>query len=488
MSPESTKARKYTLFPIVLFCAVWFIPVAMTLLQYDVGVVSYAVLFAGGVTAGAIMLEQKHVLVGMPFLALLAPTGGLYELLGFSVSLTDWIIIVLSAPPLYRIALGKSLFQRGYHKLTSSYLLVLSCVFIFSLSFNILLGNLESLSAIYYLWCYFLIYYYFQRHCFGSEEWSSILLAWIISASLASVILIDAFFRGILLINFSIDPEQIKDTQSMQDLFRASYYYPGLHFIVGALASALFVWIFLCKERFFITVMALVAFLLMVAALVVMVNKTAIFAAFGTVILMLLLFARRYSAEHFFWMVVVLAISSLFISSGLQLFFPDLELFDARMGTHGTFFVRTQVWLSALNEFFQRPSAILFGMGPQFIESGSQDIASLFKSAYDTGGLEGALDSTWLTVLVELGIVGFVIVVLVFRLALRRLNCVERYSQIHATNKSVFLIVYASLLFLMFAFTTQAIGYAKVSWFAFTILLISLSYRPWPWPADNKRS
>lgn len=469
-------------FALVIFGALWSILVGMTLLGVSQAIISVATQFASLLCFGIMIKYPSTTLIGLPFFALLAPVGGFLKLAGLSAVVTDWLMVGIGfyVAVFYRGRVGKA--EAGFTRGSiDKYLQLMILVYLISCLVGWGLGSLISLAPLYYLLVYFLIYYYYSRFSGTYANQQTVLDAWCLASVLGAAILLHAFWGGRVLVNFSTDDADITvDRFSIEYLFQATYYYAGFHFIIGMLSSGLMVRFIFSRESLRIKVLIILALMIFFTVMAVTINKTAIVAALMSFIVaygMIAVRLGRINVLVVFLLPLVLLYFIYFLSDQFgSILYESSDQYIFSVTSASSFLVRLEVWTNALLELFRNPWFIPFGLGPNAIENGNQEISELFKISRATGGLEGALDSTWLTYLVEFGVFGFLLIIGIFyRCAVNLIYALRNMSEDQVVSP-VFVMSFAGLVYLVFAFISQSLGYTKISWLPFQMLLIVSAY------------
>ena len=473
-----TSYQKILTFIVILWC----LPTALTLIDYSPALIQNATLIVGLITLGCMLWRPFYTLLGLPFFALLSPAGGLFMFFGVRAVLTDWIMPVLTLPVVFYILFPKQGSSLRVQKNTASYYFIpLAALYLVSFTFAALQENIISGVGLYYLLCYAVIYVYFNRYARTDKEWQGIVLAWTLASFLGALLLFHAYFLGKPLVYFAeVDNDLLIDRQSIQWLFRASYYYAGFHFIAGIFSVGLLLRLILGREVL-MKKMALFALLVVfMAALLVMINKTAIYASLCSFGLIYLIVSWRLRTLNIVSTVMIVLFTTLafawfMLQYGSELYQSSDQIINTIVATD-SFGVRTQVWLNALQQIFAQPWNLVVGLGPDVFCTGNAQLGASFLISADTGAQEGALDSSWLTYLFEFGVLG---VLLLIALLAKALTICNRYLQqmpMSALVDSSFLTVFGGLVFVIIAFIPQTLGYAKVSWLPFQLILIAFAY------------
>src|ERR1044072_1324005 len=122
---------------------------------------------------------------------------------------------------------------------------------------------------------------------------------------------------------------------------------------------------------------------------------------------------------------------------------------------------------------------MILGTGPDFLDgSGEPGIVHLFTFSAITGLTEGTVDSGWLSYLIELGLIGFTLLVAAFARSIRSLIRHLRRVDDPAIQNTQAIYVLAGVLFVSVALCTQMLGYTKLTWFPFQLLIIGIMHAP----------
>jgi hypothetical protein len=468
---------------LTLITLLWCLPSGLTLIDYNPAQIQNVTLIVGLITLGCMIWRPLYTLLALPFFALLSPAGGLFELFGVRAALTDWIMPVLVLRVVFSIFSSKGGLRLGVQKGTVSYYLTpLVGLYLASFMLSVLQGNVISGVSLYYLVSYAVIYVYFRRYARTAEDWQAIVWAWTLASLLGALILIQAFFAGKPLIYFADDNELMIDRQSIQHLFQASYYYAGFHFIAGIFSTSFLLRLIFGRESIRRKIVLLGLLLIFMTTLLAMVNKTAIYASLFSFVLLYLILSWRLRTINILLTVMISFFSmSAFVwfmsQYGVELYQSSDQLLN-KLGSTSSFGFRAQVWVNAFQQIFARPWDLVIGLGPDVFGTGPAQLKGTFLVAADTGGQEGALDSSWLTYLFEFGVLGLLLLIALLAKAITICNRYLQHMPMSALADSSFLTVFGGLVFVIFAFVSQSIGYAKVSWLPFQLILIAFAYLP----------
>jgi O-antigen ligase len=202
-----------------------------------------------------------------------------------------------------------------------------------------------------------------------------------------------------------------------------------------------------------------------------MLNKTAIMASFISVLILVAYYSIRLKTisviSNLFIFIIFSAIAFTYINANFFTFHYDTSLlFDEGFSTD-SFAIRVSVYSNALINFFKDPIVFLFGLGPTALETGTSGVVDIFKT--DSSGLvQGTVDSTYVSYLVEMGVFSFIIIIYLLVAILDRILKLK----IDSTNKTASitsLFISSSIIYFLISFFTQSLGYSKISWLFFII-------------------
>ena len=132
------------------------------------------------------------------------------------------------------------------------------------------------------------------------------------------------------------------------------------------------------------------------------------------------------------------------------------------------------VYKIALLEFISNPIGLIFGMGPDFLES----VNSINYKTLVSGYSEGTVDSGLISYLIELGLINFsLLIYFIYRSVKISYRASLQTLVNNDTENNISLYIFVSIIFLFFALSTQMLGYTKTSWFPFQLLLLGTLYQ-----------
>jgi hypothetical protein len=462
-----------------LMVVAWSVPVGLTLMGAPAEAVTATAFFAALASAVGVLLKPRVALFALPFFALLSPVAGFVQVAGTRLLLSDLLFVLLGAQCLNLLANKRvRIAEAGPTSLPA----IVAMLFLLSTIMGQLLGTLVSPKPVLFLLQLCILYLYTRTFAAEERTRSTILDAWLVASMLAALLLIHAYLSGKTLIGFEQDLDSgaaVIDREDLSFLFRASYYYAGFHFIAGASIVMLIARLVVSKSSRIVTVCAL---MVMTLALLLMMVKTAMLAVVLAAAAMLVVVAGMNwvkIGKAFAILLVLLGITYLFVSAALldSLGESQAMLWSDRVFAVSSFSTRTEVYVQALGQWLSSPMQILIGAGPDFLDnSGDVRISQIYKMSNVTGAAEGTVDSGWMSFLIEFGVVGFAALVVWFvRSLFAPLAYLRRCAGARKYDTSATL-VFAGLAFMAIALFTQMLGYSKVTWFPFQLMVMGFMY------------
>lgn len=454
----------------------WAAPVLATLVEADL---SYVLLFtslAAAICAAAILRRPQRALIALPFYALLSPMTGLLDIAGSQVLYSDLLFVLLLAQAAFVVvpALGRSASQGS-----SGYFIALVILFVVSVAIGLASGYLISAKPLVYLLQLILIFVYTRAYVCTPEDWLEVLWSWIVATAFGSVILLQAYSAGRNLDNLKegdLVPAAAAD--DLLSLFRATYYYSGIHYVLGlGIVWLLMRLVFPAPLR--LRLAQVLGLLLLLLALIAMVNKTAmaavVLAATVTMVVLLGHFKQQ-MLKAILWMAALATVGS--ATLGWQYYQlsqeTQLDLIVDRLGSSSSLSARFDVYAQAMQLWISSPTGVTVGFGPDFLDnSGDPTYATPMKVSKESGYEEGTVDSAWLSYLIELGLPGAFLLALQFGKSMKQAVHKLKSSATLDRNAYAAATLIGGLSYLAIAMTTQMLGYSKTSWLPFQVIFVS---------------
>jgi hypothetical protein len=464
----------------VIMGLLWTIPVVMKLISMPDSLMTSTSIFIALLCFINLWINPYSALISLPFLTLLSPMVGFINLPIGKTLLSDIFFLILILQLVVLLIRKRDLLNQFTFNKS---LLIISSLFIISLLFGFIMGIITGLKPLLYFIQLFIIYYYTTNYSKSEITKQKIMNAWVFACVLGSLILIQAFVTGQQLQNMTLDENRVvEDKSKLEYLFRATYYYTGFIYLVGISILVLFVKLFYKDSILKKLVVFAPSIILLLIALVLMNNKTIIFSMLFIIALLLykLISLGYLNKRKFVIFLTTFTILLIFVVFPLYFQFADenqYELMVVRFTSSSSFVARTEVYISAFKQWVNYPVQIILGMGPDFLDgSGVPSYSTDFKKSLVTGIVEGTVDSGWLSYLVELGILSFVFIVLIY---MKSILYSYRYFLISNAYKLMSpspLIVFICLLFIALALTTQMLGYTKTLWLPFQLFVFGIMY------------
>ena len=449
----------------------WSVLVLLSILSFDIKIISSFTYVVFLISIFLTLIKPKNHLIVLPFFAFLSPIAGYQSL---NLLFSDFYFCFLLVHIICLLITKKIKLH------TSQEFYILSTMFslyVLSVILANLIGNLSSFKPLIYPIQFALIYILTVSFA-NSNKWCYIVLkSWILTVFLGCLLIINSYLNGIELIGFSNNLDQI-NVNDISYFFRASFYYGGFGFSLGIVLLCLII------KQFFATklsdkIIVLLLSLFCFSTLLMIFNKTvfvSILFALCIFILKYYNFLSRKTKRNLLFLFVSL---SVIISSSIIFIINKIEndqffYLLASIENLSSLSARFIIYKVALLEFISNPIGLIFGMGPDFLESAN----SLSFKASGNGYYEGTVDSGLISYLIELGLINFCFLIYFIFKSIKK--SYKDSIKILINNKSksnIPLYIYISIIFLLIALSTQMLGYTKTSWLPFQLILIGTLYK-----------
>jgi hypothetical protein len=462
----------------IVISALWSITVGLQVLSMPQQVVFGSALAAASISGAIILAKPKAALVALPFFALLSPVAGFLDIFDARVLLSDLLFVFLGCQMVLLFYTSKNRFRSGYARLLG----LVGVLYLVSSIIGLSVGTLVSWKPVVYVLQLVIVYFYTTALAGEEKDWALVINSWLVAAFLGSLLLIQAYMMGTPLADFKygFDAQAIV-RDNMSYLFQATYYYTGFHYVVGISLVILFLRLLVCTsnlDRLFycggLTVFG--------SALVMMANRTAMFSvaiAISAVLFLSFYVRKKRMLKVFLLMIAFILLGSSILLGGLLQYIggSQSDLWIQRL--FGGSPARIEIYVQAMTSWFSFPYQLLTGMGPDFLDgSGEVGLAHAFKFSGLTGTTEGTVDSGWLSYLIELGIISFAALVTVFAASISSVMKYLRQISDDVVEDTQAIAILGALFFITVALCTQMLGYTKLTWLPFQLLIIGLMHRP----------
>ena len=459
-----------------LIIFLWFIPVFLKISSVDESNVVASSILAALVSFLILFIKPDSVLLALPFFTILSPVAGYLKLFGVPVLLSDIFFIFLT---IQLILLIKSGAIATFNNKMSKNFSIIAALYFFSFVLAICYDLITSYKSILYLIQFIILFIYVNTYSKNEDMQYKIVNYWIISSILGVLLLIHGYRSGIVLSDFKLNSKMDVDKYSSQFFFQATYYYTGFHQNIGM--SFVILVTKLIHARSIINKLLILTILpLLFYALIIMMNKTAMFSIVASLVIIAVvtIFQRNIKPLLFF----IFLCTVIFVESD-KLITPIFDSlgatqssiwFDRLQGT-SSLETRVEVVTQAMSKFIEYPVQVIFGMGPGFLENaGDSELSGAFKTSATTGVEEGTVDSGWISYFIELGIVNFIILIAVYIKSMANaLNSILQNNLNEKTNETS-IYIFSGLVYLSISLFSQMLGYTKLTWFPFQLLLFGL--------------
>ena len=463
-----------------IFILLWLLPISLTILNISRNYVTMSTITVGILSFILILINPKTSLLAIPFFTLLSPIAGFINIFSIHLLLSDFLFLLLGTQAIYLFLTKKII-------INSRGLLILEVfipfVFLFSTIFGIISQTLVTPRPILLLGQLIIVYYYTKNFAVDEEGWTAILNAWVAATILGSLLLLHSFIIGIDLSAFEQSYNRVlagrsPDTQATF-LIQPRYYYTTFHFALGISTIILIIKFIFSPHRKKIKI--IIPLIILLIAIIVLQNKTTIFSIAGAL--------TTFFIFYFFKSKIVrkktLLLSLLFASITI-VFLYYLDYYNSSYTQIYYWYNRLFHW-SSLNErfvnysyglkaWFLHPFHLLYGMGPDcFDGSGNYGVTKQFKISGENL-MVGTIDSGWISYLLEMGLIGFSLLLLLFYNSIKAV--IKHINKVKFVNieQSPSIYILVCLFYLIIAFSTQMLGYTKIVWLPFQILVIGLFY------------
>jgi hypothetical protein len=455
----------------------WAVPVLATLTDAGPATVVLLTTIAAALCAAAILQRPQRALIALPFFALLSPMTGLLDVGGAQVVYSDLLFLLLLVQAMLVVV---PRLARGAPSRNSKLFVSLATLYVVSVMIGLAQGYLLSAKPLMYLLQLAIIFVYTATYVRSPESWLDVMRSWLTATAFGSLILLQAYAAGRNLDNLKEgDLVPGASPADLLSLFRATYYYSGVHYILGLCIVWLVTRLFF-KASLRARMLQITGLLLAALALTAMVNKTAMAAVALAIVLTTLLLFLRFRQEMLkavLWMAVFCSVGAIVLGWQYYQLSQDtqVDMIVDRLGSASSLQARFEVYAQAMDLWASSPSGVAIGFGPDFLDnSGNPTYAIPMKTSKETGYEEGTVDSAWLSYAIELGLPGVMLLALVFRrgflAAARGLRSAVRLD----SNAYAAATVLGGLSYLAIAMATQMLGYSKTSWLPFQVVFVSL--------------
>lgn len=443
-----------------VFHLVWSVPVFLFTLNPSFITPAWPVWTAISCTFLFALVDIRFLSLGIPFAGLFSPLAKSTLVIGLLPS--ELYVGVCAFILIIQFFFGMRIKKSPVNKFLLSLLFIVLLSFVLSIEPQSVIKSLINWAA---LGVVFLMTSFHARSSSFAEAYLKSLL---IMSVFTSLIIVRAYANGLPLATFLYGEEVRTVFENIQNFFRGSFWYTNISLVLGSGFMAAMIYLFYAKTKAAFTLVA-GAIIIILLALIVTFNKTAMLAIFASAMVLLMVNVRKVSARS----LILAILSAAFVIGGLlYLLAPIVKQPEYLRLTTGSFLIRLTVYKSAFNVLLGDPLRLLVGYGPDATIRMANDIVDSAKRG--SAGLEGAIDSAYMTYLFEYGIVFLTLLVMYLIYMLRRL--------LHDTRKSSFnsfvpTALFAIQIFICIAALTQVIGTSKVAWVVAGLFALGASWK-----------
>jgi hypothetical protein len=450
---------------------IWTLLVVLYLLNYDLKellIIQFFILIISIINS---IRKESYFILSLPFFALLSPIFGIIDFFSLKVVLCDiyifiYFIYLVCFKPLNQVIINKNFTNKNIFALR-----FLVGLFVVSSSVSLITGITSSIKSFSSLLFFVAIYLSLINIKNANAYLINVINSWFFAMILGGILLFFSYLNGNQLSGFESNSSVTLETTSLKSIFRASYFYTGFHFVIGVFITFFLIRLLVIKDNILKNIFISTCLFFLFLLLFLMLNKTAIMASFISVLILVAYYSIRLKTisviSNLFIFIIFSAIAFTYINANFFTFHYDTSLlFDEGFSTD-SFAIRVSVYSNALINFFKDPIVFLFGLGPTALETGTSGVVDIFKT--DSSGLvQGTVDSTYVSYLVEMGVFSFIIIIYLLVAILDRILKLK----IDSTNKTASitsLFISSSIIYFLISFFTQSLGYSKISWLFFII-------------------
>lgn len=457
-----------------LLVAVWSAPLACYLAETPLAITASVGLVAMVTSLVVSTMVKPWFAMTVPFVAVLAPVVSMSPF-GFErILLSDLFVlgaVVLLSQQWLMTGAPIALSQRARLVGLGGVLAVIS--------WAVSLDPVSSLPGLLNI-CLFGAVYLITVQTITSEALArKVVWAWVIAAFLGAVLTVHGYIQGTPLLFGSEGlggSDYVTQVRQSQFFYRANYFYSNFFFVIGLAGVFLFIRAFEA-ERVSERLGCRFGLFILLGVLFLMNNKSALVGLAVIVVLEVAFFRFGRSgfprALRVLWATLIVAVIIMSVGMAGRVLVGEGQWESAveRLSDLESLKIRLQIVQGVAEYVVSSPKVLLVGLGPdvttRMAGSGNPVIEMMLTNPV-TGSVEGAIDSTYVTMLVEYGGL-FVAAVLV--VAVQTLRDLSRYTSKH--QGTVARALRAIVLWWMVVGLAQATGTSKMAWAIVQVVAVS---------------
>lgn len=446
----------------ILFLA-WSIPVVNFVLVPSYAPAIWPVWLALGITFLLAVVDRRFFVLGIPFAAMLSP-----------LAYTSRILTLLPSEFfLMGCGIATVLYLLASQKLPRTYsgdVFLAGCLLTVVFSYLFSYEHAELFRPFVNWGVLAVVFLVTRTHLTAVNLFPTFFLAVVVVSAYCSVLIIAAYVNSIPLMYF-LDPSIriFDDPRFYGGIFRPSYFYTNVFYVLGMAAVATLVTVFTSdsgKRR----VLATAVLAVLLTAVFVLFSKTAMVILTACLfICRFVIFSVRGTTYKFG------GISrNLFIIFSVGLFlisvFAVVETLSSYEFTTDSLVIRMTIFEATLHVMIDNPGRFLVGFGPDAsIRLNTSGISSALRTESTE---EGAIDSAYMTGLFEYGAL-FLLLISFFGYH----TLVRLYQEVRAgidrERVEIVIALFVMIAFIYLSAVSQVVGTSKVAWIVAQIFALA---------------
>ena len=441
---------------------VWGIPVVLFIAKPSYAPQTWSVWFALFVTILLSIADRQLLVLAIPFVGMIAPLAHSSRFMGLLPS--EIFLIYCALFCFLTFAVSKNhrikLYPCDAYLICLAFLALIS--YITSFEHVVLLPSFLNLAAL-------IVVFAVTRIALRSTGSVPVyFLSLLLVAGYVSALIVTGFVHGMVLANFmAYSQELFWEKANLQHLFRASYFYTNVLYVLGPAAVVSVVTI-VTANRNFHKVISSGVLVAIISSLFLMFAKTALLALVICLPILAVLFlsrmrsARRPRVLHLSLLIVLVIVLLYSSISGI-----------ASTSEHYTFRTfslaeRLNVVSASSKILIRHPERLFFGFGPDMLIRLDNEVtdAALFRGS----SRQGTIDSAYATFLFEYGLF-FLVLFSLF--GVHTLLGLFRLMKRNHQSQPVLIGMFVIVVFIYIAAISQRIGTSKVAWVIAQIFALS---------------
>lgn len=416
--------------------------------------------------------NETFFIENLPYAIVLSPALFVIKISSYNLLFSDLLIFFGG----FFLILVNTSYKKAFKCYYKSSLLVKLFLAIFVFNFfqmiiYSLIGEYTNYKFLLYMLFHMILFFALLGIDMGSRYHKLLLKSFLMSVFLAVVMVLYYYIQGESMLAWSGG-----DFASASDLpehlfFRATYFYSGFFFYLG---SSIGVLVYLSLNNSFSyskRLLIIVALLFEIVAAIAFINKT-LFVSLICSLVIIQFYRLGNTYKKDLHSKIIKSLLGLGVILSL-IAFADFSKFSDFIGfatQTESLSIRYYIYGNSLKLLFADPFHLLFGEGLGFLSS--NEPKSLLYKTNEYGQIEGTIDSQLMNILIETGIVGF-LVVICFGIAV-----VYRLYKLKRDDEQFAVPVFSIVIFIAICFITQRIGMAKLSLMLPVLTVLVAKYRP----------